>query len=79
MSDQDRIFPNNIYTKSSRQVIRIEKISIKKLLVDPLPNSPNYHHEKCMADSKENYKQDLTAKLYMHLDLFLLMIKGKNT
>ena len=39
-SDQDRIFPNNIYTKSSRQVIRIEKISMKKLLVDPLPNSP---------------------------------------
>ena len=41
MSDQDRISPYNVITISSRQVMRIEKILIRGLLVDPLPNSPN--------------------------------------
>ena len=41
MSDQDRISPYNVITISSRQVIRIKKILIRGLLVDPLPNSPN--------------------------------------
>ena len=41
MSDQDRISPYNVITISSRQVMRIKKILIRGLLVDPLPNSPN--------------------------------------
>ena len=28
------------------------------LLVDPIPNSLNYHYKNCMADSKENYQWD---------------------
>lgn len=28
---------------------------IREFLVDPIPNSPNQHHENCAADSQENY------------------------
>ena len=31
------------------------KMSIEKLSVDPIPNSPNYHHKNWLADNKENY------------------------
>ena len=41
MRDQDRISPCSIKTMSSGQKIRIKKISIWGLSVDPLPNSPN--------------------------------------
>ena len=41
MSDQDRISPYNINKISSRQVIRIKKIVIRGLLVDPIPTSPD--------------------------------------
>ena len=41
ISDQDRISPYIINTISSRQVMKIRKISIRGLLVDPIPNSPN--------------------------------------
>ena len=42
MSDQDRISPKNINTMiSSGKVMRIKKLNIRKLLVDPIPNSPN--------------------------------------
>ena len=34
ISDQDRISPYNINTISSRQVMRIKKISIGELLID---------------------------------------------
>ena len=40
-SDLDRISPYTISTISSRQVMKISKISIRGLLVDPIPNSPN--------------------------------------
>ena len=40
-SDLDRISPYTISTIPSRQVMRISKISIRGLLVDPIPNSPN--------------------------------------
>ena len=33
----------------------IKKISIKGLLIDPVPNSPNPHQKNRMAESKENY------------------------
>ena len=55
VSDQDRFSPYFINTISSRQVKRIKKISIVRLLVDQAPNSPNQHHENCMANSKKNY------------------------
>ena len=55
ISDQDWISPNNFETTLSRQVMRIRKIWIRELSVDPIPNSPKQHHENCMADSKENY------------------------
>ena len=38
-SDRDRISPYNINTMSSRQVMRIRKILVRRLLVDPIPNS----------------------------------------
>ena len=41
LCDQDRISPCSINTTSSRQVMRIKKISIRGLLVDPIPNSQN--------------------------------------
>ena len=31
------------------------------LLVDQIPNSPNWHHKNCMADSEENYLWDLRS------------------
>ena len=32
------------------------------LLVDPIPNSLNYHYKNCIADSKENYLLDLGSE-----------------
>ena len=32
-------------------------MSIRGLLVDPIPNSPNERHMNCIADSKENYQE----------------------
>ena len=37
MSDQDIISPYNINTISSKQVMRIKKILIRGLLIDPIP------------------------------------------
>ena len=37
---------------SSRQVMTLRKTI---LLIDSIPNSPNYHHMNCMVDIKENY------------------------
>ena len=33
----------------------IKKISIKGLLIDPIPNSPNPHDKNRMPESEENY------------------------
>ena len=55
VSDQSRLSPYYIYTKLSRQVVRMEKISNMGLLNDPMPNSLNLHNENRLADSKENY------------------------
>ena len=41
MSDQDGISPHQINTISNRQVMRIEEISVRGLLVDSIPNSQN--------------------------------------
>ena len=41
MCDQDRISLYTINTISSRQVMKIKKILIRGLLVDPIPNSQN--------------------------------------
>lgn len=40
---------------SSRQVMTLRKTI---LLIDSIPNSPNYHHMNCMVDIKENYWWD---------------------
>ena len=37
MSDPDRISPNIINTISIRQVMKIKKISIRELEIDPIP------------------------------------------
>ena len=37
MSDPDRISPNNVNTISIRQVMKIKKISIRELEIDPIP------------------------------------------
>ena len=55
MSDQEIISPHIFKTISSLEVMGIKKISIMGLLVDPIPNSPKWHHKNCMAESKENY------------------------
>ena len=41
MSDQEIISPHNPKTISSRQVMRIKKISVRGSFVDPIPDSPN--------------------------------------
>ena len=46
MSDQKRINIKQTSDKKKRKC---------QLLVDPIPNSPNQHHENCAADSQENY------------------------
>ena len=35
--------------------MRIKKMSMRVILVDPVPNSLSLHHKNCMADSRENY------------------------
>ena len=39
ISDQKRISPYNVYTLTSRQVMRIKKNAIRGLVVDLIPNS----------------------------------------
>ena len=53
--------------KTSRQVMRIKKNVIRGLVVDQIPNFPNYHHKNWMADSTENYYWDLgTERVKLH-------------
>ena len=40
---------------SSRQVMRMKKISIRGLLVDPILNSLNLHEKNCIPGIKEIY------------------------
>ena len=37
-------------------------MSLRGLSDDPIPNSLNYHHRNCLAESKENYSQDLGSE-----------------
>ena len=39
ISDQKQISPYNVYTLTSRQVMRIKKNAIRGLVVDLIPNS----------------------------------------
>ena len=39
ISDQKRISPYNVYTLTSRQVMRIKENAIRGLVVDLIPNS----------------------------------------
>ena len=52
---QDRTSPYSINMILSRQVLGEEKMSIRGLLVDSKPNSPNLHNRNCIAHIKENY------------------------
>ena len=38
-------------------------MSIRGLLVDPIPNSPNWHHKNNMEGSKKNYLWDLGKEM----------------
>lgn len=40
-------------------------------LVDPVPNSPNSHHENCMAESKENDLLALGSKRVSSIHLLV--------
>ena len=62
MSDKDRISPYNINTIPSRQVMRIKKNIDCDLLVDPIPNSPNWHHKNCKGTVGRKTNEMLGAK-----------------
>ena len=55
MSDWERISPYNINTHKHTSDENKEENSIRELQVDPIPNSPNWHHKYFMANSKDNY------------------------
>ena len=44
-----------------------EKGQLGGLLLDPIPNSQNKHHKVCVADSRENYKQDVWSERVNHM------------
>ena len=49
-----------------------EKLSIRGLLVDPIPNSSIIrivHHKNCMADSNKNYLLDFSFRVLKCLTL----------
>ena len=48
MSDQERISPYNINTKSSKQMMRIKKNVNRRLLIDPIPKFPKSHEKSEM-------------------------------
>ena len=62
LSDQEIVSPLGINTISSRQWWEERKKSIRGLLVDPVPSSPNWHHKNCLADSKEYLWWDLGSQ-----------------
>ena len=43
--------------------LSLKNILTRGLLADPIPNSWNYHHKNCMADSKENYQHGLWKEM----------------
>ena len=59
VSDWERMFPHNINTIVSRLVTGMKKITVWRLLVDPIPNSLNWHPKNFTADIKENYQKHL--------------------
>ena len=74
LSDQERISPYNANTISGRQVMRMEKISIKKLSVDSIPNSHKENHKNCMADTEEKYQLNEILGMKGLNDTFLINI-----
>ena len=50
MNDQNRISLNNITITSGSEVMRVNKISIRGILVDPILDSLNQHYKNCMAN-----------------------------
>ena len=54
-SDQNRISPYKNNTIWIRQVMRIKKMSIQGLNVDPIPISPKQIHKYYKVDGEENF------------------------
>ena len=50
MNDQNRISLNNITIISGSEVMRVNKISIRGILVDPILNSLNQQYKNFIAD-----------------------------
>ena len=60
-------FTYNISTISNILVMRIKKkCSVRGLLIDVIPNSPNLHHKNYVSDTKENYQWDLWSWRVFH-------------
>ena len=58
----------------SQTNIGYNKKCIGGFLGDPIPNSPNSHHENCIVDSKENYLWDLGMKGLKKSCLFTIVM-----
>ena len=43
------------YKHQADKWYKLRKISIRGLLVDPIPDYPDLHHKNGMTNSKENY------------------------
>ena len=67
MCDQDRISLYTINTISSRQVMKIKKILIRGLLVDPIPNSQNLNITRTICQAVRKITNEI------------LGVKGLNT
>lgn len=55
----------------SQTSIGYNKKCIGGFLGDPIPNSPNSHHENCMAESKENDLLALGSKRVSSIHLLV--------
>ena len=62
MSDQDRIYPHNINSISTRWVIRTKKIINLGIISWSNTKFSELTLQECMVDSKENNKFDLGVK-----------------
>ena len=53
-SDKDKIFLIIAIWYQADKWWELRKLSIRGLLVDPIPISPNQYNTRCVADRKEN-------------------------
>ena len=84
MSDQNRMVLAMLIQYSEDNWCEYGKISIRGLLVDPIPNSLKQHHKKCMVESKEDYwlcesfhslfNLDLEQVMYLRIYCLLILV-----